>query len=40
VLLDIGFPASIEVISAHADAIRVHIPWAKLLGQSTRFLAV
>ena len=35
VLLDIGFPASIEVLSAHADQIRVHIPWAKLLGQST-----
>lgn len=38
VLLDIGFPASIEVLSAHADSIRVHIPWAKLLGQSTRLV--
>jgi len=38
VLLDIGFPASIEVLSAHADSIRVHIPWAKLLGQSTSTL--
>ncbi|CAJ1404977.1 unnamed protein product [Effrenium voratum] len=38
VLLDIGFPASVEVVSAHADAIRVHIPWAKLLGQSSRLV--
>jgi hypothetical protein len=38
VLLDIVFPASIEVLSAHADSIRVHIPWAKLLGQSTSTL--
>eukprot|EP00439_Symbiodinium_sp_Y106_P029097 s3633_g3.t1 len=38
VLLDIGFTATVEIISAHADWIRVHIPWAKLLSKSTRLV--